>query len=148
MPPGQTEGWLVAERLDELARRRVFDIAIHSTTKGLAPDVAFDRFVGGGYQVHCKEFDELGTVPLETWDVFDDDTAVYQLWLYAADGGVLYKDGTTEAVGGMVQGHLDPYELEPERLAELEVARAKAVDDARNRREFPCELSHYRFGRS
>jgi hypothetical protein len=76
---------------------------------------AADRIAPEGFD---EEPDEGG--PLyepEVWDVCDAGGAVlYQLWLYNADSGTLFKHGTTEVVAEIIQFGL---ETRDEQLGEL-----------------------------
>lgn len=146
LEPDETGGWFEGQSLDELDVLQLEYIAAGSTTR-LDAEEALERFTRGGYADHLEYFAELGAVPLEQWDVFEDDELVCHVWLYGVDGGIVFRAGTREVLGGLCQSYWDPYEGAPDGLGDaLEEARVAAVQEARANRAFPCELNRFRFG--
>lgn len=148
LEPGATQPWFDGHSLEQTDVEQLGSIAVGWALR-FPPDEAAHRVLKGGYEEHLEHFDELGTVPLEQWDVLGRDQQQYQLWLYGVDAGVLFRAGTTEVVGEMCQNHWDPYSRAPHGLGEvLESARLAAVEAAKRARAFPCSLASYRFART
>ncbi len=64
---------------------------------------------------------------VEVWDVVEDDTLVYEAWLYQVDSGTIFRAGTTELVAEIIQCGL---ECDDETLkVELGTAMARGKVD-------------------
>ena len=64
---------------------------------------------------------------LTCWDVVEDDTHVYDAWLFAVDSGVVFRAGTTEIICQVFQFDI---QSDDEALAEAladAAARANAI---------------------
>lgn len=149
--PGKSGAWLGDESFSELERSQLTEIATNWAPQLEGPE-ALELFLTGDYAAFAKTFDEMAGVPLEQWDVMDGDEPVFHLWLYQVDAGVLYRGGTAEVVGIMIQNGFEFDEDFDEDLAdelgdELEAARVRAVQATKEARAFPCSLKSYRFAR-
>lgn len=144
LEPGETRAWFAGQTLTALDEEQMREIAGNWAAR-LDPEEAFTRFRDGDYATFAATFDEMAGVPLEQWDIHDGETPAFHLWLYQVDAGVLYRGGTAEVVGTMIQGFLDLSAPMPRTLlGELEQARQAAVQAAKEARRFPCLLAHFR----
>lgn len=77
------------------------------------------------FTIPCDDFQGMAEVPLERWDVLDEaGVPHYSVWTYMVDSGMIWRYGTTEVVGQIIQFG---GEFEDQELAEaLEGARLAA----------------------
>lgn len=77
------------------------------------------------FAIPCKDFQGMAEVPLERWDAVDPSgVPLYSVWTYMVDSGMIWRYGTAEIVGQIIQfgGELE----DPELAAALEAARTTA----------------------
>ena len=142
---GEARAWFEGVELDETARDQVREIATN-WAPSLPSDEALQAFITGGYDLFAKHFDAICETALEWWSIREEGGAArYDLWLYGADTGALYRGGTGDVLGIMIHCSIADHELAPEELRELEEARVAAVGEIREARAFPCLLASYRF---
>jgi len=109
--------------------------------EGMTPDDVWN----GDFEFFQRHFDGMAEVPIEGWDLVDDDgVARYQLWLAFVDHGKLLHAGTTDLVDqeGIIQGYWHGDES-------LGGALQAAVDRLREQRPLPpdCLVTRIRFGK-
>ncbi|MEO1273390.1 MAG: hypothetical protein AAFX99_35340, partial [Myxococcota bacterium] len=66
------------------------------------------------------------------WYLNNNDTRIYEAYMYGADSGTVFKAGTTEVVAEIVQSRLQPYD----RAAGLAIAMACEESDLWKARNF------------
>jgi hypothetical protein len=99
-PVARARPWLgaAAKQLSPRERRQLW-ACVFARQRPLAEVLA------GDYDYFARSFCQMAEVPLEWWYVFERGAKqpLYELFLFAADGGVLVKAGTARIVGRLIQ---------------------------------------------
>ena len=86
-----------------------------------------------------KAFDGLAETSIEWWDIVDEEkTRLYQIWLYGADCGAIFRNGTTDVVGRLAQFGWDGGD--DELPAALVAAQAEVKEEGTK-----CTLAKFAF---
>lgn len=94
--------WLAKSKLTPTDKRQLVAILAMYETK---PTVTLERaLVTAPGELFTGGLDAFAECPVEWFDVLDQvDVVQFQLWLYHADGGLLFKAGTTLPVAQINQ---------------------------------------------
>lgn len=96
VPAARSGPWLQPQAFSQGVKEQL-RLILEGAVGRHVPD---DELFSGGYDT----FRGASEVPLECWDVVDDDGKVrYQFWLFGGDSGALFANESVEVAGAVCQ---------------------------------------------